>query len=319
MSEDDLKKIDEFAHKNELIEWWYFGGLLDKNETKLSEWTLITNFVMARGFVDNLVCILVPPNETESPIDLSGWRLKAGCIKASDKELNVICQTNNWVKGAYPEWHLYMERSKDGHTYLIDVNFKAEVDSNFRIYSIGKSRLGHFAVFRQHMTGTITIDNEKFPVSGGSYYEHMYGFIDPKSSRGWYWYCVPRTNKGDLSINIALGVSPTDEIFHKFVYFTEDGKNFGEFLNYNFEILETKSYQDITYPFKFRISEKNENGELDATITRALNPCQDLHQTPLGTVAFITGNAKVVGTIVWKGKEYDITGRSIGSNFLIVY
>lgn len=318
MKEENLTKIDEFAHKNELIDWWYFGGILDRNNTRLSEWTLITNFVMARGFVDNLVCILVPPDENEASIDLSGWGLKAGCIKASNKELNVTCQTNNWVSGAYPEWYLHLERSKDTHKYIIDVKLKAEVDSNFRIYTIEKSKLGHFAVFRQRMNGNITIDDEKLPITGISYYEHMYGFIDPKSSRGWYWYCVPQTNSGELAINIALGVSPTNDIFHRFVYFTEDGKNFGEFLKYDFEILEERSFQHVKYPFRFRISEKNESGELKAIVTRAANPSQDMHKTPFGTVAFITGNAQVAGTIIWNGKTYDITGRSIGSNFLII-
>ncbi|NVM52409.1 MAG: hypothetical protein HWN66_01815 [Candidatus Helarchaeota archaeon] len=319
MGNEDLKKIDEFAHKGELLDWWYYGGLLDKNDTKISEWTLIVNFVIARGFVDNLLCILVPPDENESPIDLSGWGLKAGCITASEKELNVTCQTNNWVTGGYPEWHLHMERSKDNHNYVIDVTYEAEVDSNYRIYAIDKSKLNHFAVFRQRMTGTLKIDEDEFPISGVSYYEQMSGFIDPKASRGWYWYCIPQTKTGELSMNIALGVSPTDEIFHRFVYFTEDGKNFGEFLNYDFEILEERVFDDIRYPYKFRIHEKNENGEIEAVITRASNPSQDMHNTPFGTVVFITGNAQVVGKMEWKGKKYDIAGRSIGSNFLIVY
>ena len=244
---------------------------------------------------------------------------KAGCIKAASKELNVSCQTNNWLTGGFPEWHLHLERMKDGRNYLIDVIFTAEVDSNLRIYAIDKSRLQHFAVFRQRMKGTISIDGEEFPVSGVSYYEQMSGFIDPKSSKGWYWYCVPLTASGELSINVALGVNPKDEIFHRFVYFTENGEDFGEFLNYSFEVLEEGSFNDIKYPYKFRISEKSESGELEAIIMRTSNPAQDMHQTPFGTVAFITGNAKVTGKIVWHGKEYDITGRSIGSNFLIVY
>ncbi|HUY00212.1 MAG TPA: hypothetical protein VMV49_11695 [Candidatus Deferrimicrobium sp.] len=314
---EDLNKIDEFAHKGELIDWWYFGGLLDKNDTKVSEWTIITNFVMARGFVDNLVCILIPPDK--EPIDLSGWGLKAGCITAADNKLNVVCQTNNWVTGAYPNWNLHMERTKDGHNYIIDIQFQAEVDSNFRVYAIGKSKLGHFAVFRQRMNGKLTIDKDSFDISGVAYYEHMYGFIDPKSSRGWFWYCIPQTKAGNLSINIALGVSPQNEIFHKFVYFTEDGKNFGEFLNYNFEILEERSFEGVKYPFKFRIHEKNELGALEAVVTRTSNPNQAMHNTPFGKIAFITGNAHVTGTIEWKGKKFDIDSRSIGSNFLIIY
>jgi len=314
---EDLSKIDEFAHKNELIDWWYFGALLDKTNTGLSEWTFIANFVMARGFVDNLVCILIPPNE--EPIDLSGWGLKAGCIKAADQELKVTCQKNNWVIGAYPEWHLHMERSKDNHDYSIDMKFNAEVNSNFRIYSIEKSRLGHFAVFRQRMKGKITIDGEVFNVAGRAYYEHMYGFIDPKSSRGWYWYCMPQTKKGNLSMNIALGVSPNDEIFHRFVYFTENGRDFGEFLNYKFEILEERTFGEVKYPYKFYLSERNENGKLKAIITRTSNPSAGIHNTPFGKITFITGNAIINGKLEWKGEKYDIAGKSIGSNFLIMY
>ncbi len=319
MTGDALKKIDEFAHKNELIDWWYEGCLFDKCDHKLSDWTFISNFVVARGFVDNMVCILVPPDETEPAIDLSGWGLKAGCIKTSTKELNVTCQTNNWMTGGYPTWRLHLERSKEGHNYMIDLAFKAEVDSNFRRYEIEKSHLNHFACFRQLATGTIAIDDEILPVSGVAYYEMMSGFIDPKSSRGWYWYCVPQTNSGELAMNIALGVSPNDEIFHRFVYFTENGKHFGEFLHYDFEILEERDFQGIKYPFKFSIHEENEAGAIDTTITRATNPSQGLHHTPFGTVAFITGNAHLTGTIRWHNKEYDITGRSIGSNFLIIY
>ena len=319
MTGDDLKKIVEFANKKELINWWYEGCLFDKSDNKMSEWTFISNFVVAHGFVDNMVCILVPPDESDPSIDLSSWGLKAGCIKTSDKELNVTCQTNNWMTGGYPEWKVHLERSKDEHNYIIDLTFRAEVDSNFRRYEIEKSHLDHFACFKQRASGTVTIDGEVFPVSGNAYYEMMSGFIDPKASRGWYWYCIPRTDSGELAINIALGLTPKDEIFHRFIYFTEDGKNFGEFLKYDFEILEERDYQGIKYPFKLKISEKNENGELNAVITRATNPAQDMHQTPFGTVAFITGNAHVVGKIVWKGKEYDIKGRSIGSNFLIIY
>jgi hypothetical protein len=313
----ELSKIDEFAHKGELIDWWYFGALFDKTKTKISEWTFISNFVIARGFVDNLVCILIPPNK--DPIDLSGWGLKAGSIKAASNELNVTCQTNNWVTGAYPEWHLHMERTREGHNYGIDLQFKAEVNSNFRIYAIEKSHLGHFAVFRLRVKGTLTIDSEIFNASGVSYYEHMYGFIDPRSSKGWYWYCMPQTKMGNLSMNIALGVSPNDNIFHRFVYFTENGKDFGEFLNYRFEILEYQSFQGIKYPYKFRINERNDTGTIEAVITRTSNPSQGFHVTPFGNVIFITGRAVTNGHIEWKGKKYDITGKSIGSNFLIVY
>ena len=314
---NELNRIDEFAHKKDLIDWWYFGALLDKTDTKISEWTFISNFVIARGFVDNLVCILIPPNE--SPIDLSGWGLKAGSIKAKTKELNVTCQNNNWVTGGYPEWHVHMEQSKDKHAYIIDLKFKAEVDSNWRRYEKDTSYLNHFAVFRQRVSGTLIIDGESFDVSGVAYYEQMSGFIDPKVSRGWYWYCVPQTYAGDISMNIALGMTPEDEIYHQFIYFTEDGKEFVEFLNFKFEVLEEKSFKNVNYPFKFRVSEKNENGEIEAIVTRASNPTQDMHDTPFGTVAFITGIAHVEGKIVWKGKEYNISGRSIGSNFLIVF
>lgn len=316
---DELNKIEEFAHKRELIDWWYFGGIFEKNQTPISEWTFISNFVMARGFVDNLVCILVPPHEEQEPIDLSGWGLKAGCIRASSKELNVTCQTNNWVKGGYPHWHLHLERTKENHNYVIDLQFQAQVASNFRVYAFQKSYLNHFAVFRQRMEGSIKIDDEIYPVTGISYYEQMNGFIDPKSSRGWYWYCVPVTEAKDLSINIALGVSPTNQIFHRFVYFTEDGEHFGQFLNYEFEIMEERSFNDVTYPFKFRITEENEDGKLDAIVTRTSNPSQKMHHTPFGTVAFITGNANISGKITWMGKSYNLLGRSIGSSFLIVY
>ncbi len=319
MPEDNLKKIAEFADKKELINWWYEGCLFDKSNNRLSEWTFISNFVVARGFVDNMVCILVPPDEKEPAIDLSGWGLKAGCIKTSNKELNVTCQTNNGMTGGYPEWKVHLERSKEEHNYIIDLTFKAEVDSNFRRYEIDKSHLNHFACFRQRANGTITVDGETFPVSGVAYYEMMSGFIDPKASRGWYWYCIPQTNSGELAINLALGVTPTDEIFHRFVYFTENGKDFGEFLNYDFKVLEERMFNDIKYPYRFKISEKNENGAIEAIVTRATNPAQDMHHTPFGTVAFITGNAKVTGTIEWKGKDYDISGRSIGSSFLIIY
>ena len=70
---------------------------------------------------------------------------------------------------------------------------------------------------------------------------------------------------------------------------------------------------------KFRLSETNVDGSIEAILTRASNPAQDMHKTPFGTVAFITGNAHIEGKIEWKGKEFDITGCSIGSSFLIIY
>ena len=78
-------------------------------------------------------------------------------------------------------------------------------------------------------------------------------------------------------------------------------------------------FNDIKYPYRFKISEKNENGAIEAIVTRTTNPAQDMHHTAFGTIAFITGNANVTGTIKWKGSKYDIASRSIGSNFLIIY
>lgn len=312
---EDIHRIDEGSHMDEVIEWWYFNAIFDQN-CDLPGWSLIQPFTLARGLMENIHFVLIPPGK---PVhDLSWYELPAGSIETSEKDVNVRFG-KNFIRGKYPRWSTHMEKEWEGKKYALDLEYHSQVDSQFRIYQSGNSRLNHFAVFRYGVEGVVTLAGKKHKVTGVGYHEHMFGLIDPASSRGWIWYCVPRTQKEGLAINLALGVAPDDSIFHKFFYFTEDGKNYNEFVNYSFEIEEERELEGNRYPHRFRLREEKKEGKLDVRIIRAENPFARVHQSPFAKIAFVSGSARMEGRMTWKGKSYDLAGPSLGSAFLIVY
>lgn len=305
-------RIDEGAQLDHPVEWWYVNAILSSPGTPADGWGFINIYdIFPRGRRENFQAILVRP--AGEPLDLSAHGITPGSIKTSEAGVNVSWG-KSWYRGNYPQWEMYFERELDGLIYRLHLELKADVAPLFLNIPIDPSFLRHFVVLRHRAEGTITIGQDIFSVTAVGYLEHVYGVFNPLSSRGWYWYCVPATERDNLAINMGIMLDQDINPSFRAFYFTPDGSRYYGFDNFTFEVLEEDTFQEVAYPKKFRLTEKNSNGELAAIITRSPYAKKRLNvASRMANLLFVTGYAGLEGSLIWGGKQYDLCGKSIGS------
>ncbi len=306
-------RVEEGAHRDEPVEWWYVNSILSAPDTPFDGWVFVTIFTSFRNAAETVHGLLVPPEG--EPVDLSGYRLSPGSITNSTEGVDVRWR-NNFIKGHYPAWKVHFEGTYNDQSYQIDLDCESAVDGDSNTYRFENSYLHHFACLKTGTKGTITAGGNSYDTSGIGYYEHFWGFLDFSQARGWYWYWTPSTEKDSVAINVGLGVFRDGSIPLAFVIFTPDGKQYLNFENYQYKEIAHDEHGGVAFASKFSIEEKNDDGELKAVITRKPSSYRSLNKTPLGSAIFVTGLAELEGHIKWHGKEYDVAARAFGSAML---
>jgi hypothetical protein len=249
----DVNRVAEGAQLDHPIDWWYYNAILSSPGNPVDGWAFITIYtIFPRQVNESVTALLVPPSA--EPINLSRTGIPPGGIKVSEKGCDVAWE-NSWCRGAYPNWNVHFEGKVEKQSYQVDLDSTADVSSLFLRYDFEPSFFNHFVVLRHLAKGTVTLGNETYPVTGYGYYEHVYGVFDFMASRGWYWHCVPATDKDRLAINMGLLLDSNYDFPVKLLAFTADGKNFHHFDKIEFSVLEEKEYLGQKYPFKFRMDE----------------------------------------------------------------
>ncbi|MHA1377443.1 MAG: hypothetical protein ACTSRG_03565 [Candidatus Helarchaeota archaeon] len=323
LKKQDIKLEDEAEHRSDLLEWHYLNGFIEKSPgNPYSGWKFITNFTKVRGFYDNVMFLIFPPEK--DPIDLSKYSLKSRSMKFSKKKLEGRVQ-NDIIKGKYPDYEMYIEKESEGKMNILDIKFSPlivpkwiSVERGSRL-STDQSELSQYAFLKTGIEGKLTIGNIAAPIKAEGYYEHVWATIDPKAFKGWLWFCAPRASEVEtkLSINIAIGLRPDDSFTTRFVHYTFDGVNYFGFQDFDVKILEKRVHDNMEYGFKIKITQKLEDRELNITITRDEHLSHRTHPGGFATLRFITGGARIMGYILHEGKKLEINGDSIGSAFLL--
>ncbi|MFX1452561.1 MAG: hypothetical protein ACFFCM_17115 [Promethearchaeota archaeon] len=319
----EITPDDEGEHKNDLLEWHYLNGFIEKTPNNpYSGWKFITNFTKARGFFDNVMFLLFPPGK--DPIDRSKYSMKYRSMKFAKGKLEGRVQ-NDMIKGRYPNYEIYIEKTEENKISSLNVKIFPLIKPKWAFIEKGgkviadQSKLAQYAFLKTGIEGQLTVDDIPAPIKAVGYYEHVWATINPKAFKGWMWYCSPNASKitPKLSINIAIGLRPDDSLTTRFVHYTFDEENFYAFDDYDVEILETAVHDNMEYGTKFKVTQKLPNRELNITITRDKHPSTRTHQGGFAVLRFITGGAWLKGHIIHDNKKYEIDGDSIGSSFLL--
>lgn len=318
-----LTEEDEGFHKRDTQEWYYVGAIFDNSHPKFANWTLVCTFLTTRGIREYNSMWLFPPDE-ENAIDIGFMDLKPRSLKASKKRVDVTFQ-NNFLKGMYPDYQLYFE--SENKKYIIDLKLKGDTDPKWvtqngeKVIRAKSSYLHDYFIPRVLISGTISVDGTAYPVQGEGYYEHVRGLVDPFATYGWLWIGIPRAEgKGkNLCINIGTSYNLDNTPQEQMIYFTENGKDYGTFIIYKIENIETAEVADLRYPTKLHLTAEESGNKMDITLTRL--PCtykvvgKELFNF---RATFITGPASCSGTFEWKGKKYKLSSVAIASSMYLV-
>ncbi len=322
-----LTERDEGFHKD-LIEWYYIAGIFDNNSSIFSNNVFISTYLLARGNREFNSMWLFPPDE-EKVVDIGYMNLPPKSINGSKSRVDVRYK-NNFIKGYYPNYHLYFESLAPKHVF--DLNFKADAEPRWVtkkgeknkkvVRGIKNSYLHHYFIPRVMHEGTITVGGKLHHVTGDGYWEHSRGFVDPLEVKGWIWIGVPRAEGKDkaLSMNIASTFNLDGTPQNQVLYFTENGKDYGSLHEYQFKILETEEFvEDIKYWTKLQLIGKDENGEIDVTLTRSKSTYKIDASRPGSTMKgrFITGPCTCKGVLKWNKKKFIVNGMAIGSSMFL--
>lgn len=310
-----IGRIDEVAHPDEPVEWWYFNSVLSVPGSPIDGWAFVTIFTIFRNIADNVHGLLIPPDG--DPVDMSGYELTPGAISFNEKIMDVSWSGNS-CHGKYPSYTVHFDGAdkSTGKNYAVDLEIKCDISPGFFTYSFGNSKLNHFVVFRTKAAGKVTLNGILYDVNGIGYFEHFFGFLDLTASRGWYWYGSSGTIKHNMAVNIGMGVMRDNSMPCRFIQFSPEGKDIYSFENFDFQPMEEKDFDGVKYVSKFLIKEKNSSGEMECIISRNPSAYKRMNQSTFGPAIFVTGFASQEGYIKWKNKEYDLKSNCIGSAML---
>lgn len=99
-------RVEEGAHREEPVEWWYANSFISAPETPFDGWTFVTIFTSFRNIIETVHGLLIPPEG--DTVDLSGYDLASGTIVNSTEGVDVNWK-DNYIRGEYPKWKVHFE------------------------------------------------------------------------------------------------------------------------------------------------------------------------------------------------------------------
>jgi hypothetical protein len=309
-------------------DWWYANVMLDAPGTPIEGATLIGIFCRFVGAFEETIQLLIPAGEGTPPLQFSTGRVPTGTITASEDKLDVR-HGKSYFSGEHPDYQLHVEgTTTEGQQVESTFFYEADAEPD-RVSWIG-DQLKHFVVYRLTASGHVTIDGETYKATGVGYIEHAYGTFGwengptangegPRFASGWDWYWTPGLGEGQPVVQFASIALLGDDEASNLVSITADGKHFHHFTAAAVEPLEEREQEGIPYTHKLRVTDRNEHGQVDFTITRGGGARGHVIRSDEGpTLSFLTGNARIEGKASWDGVSYDLTGKAFGSAMRLV-
>ncbi|MFI6571455.1 hypothetical protein [Nocardia fluminea] len=306
------------------VEWWYANAVLDAPGTPLDGLALVGVFSLFKGVIEEGRHLLISPH-AGTFADFGTGPLKSGTIRSSSTALDVR-NGANYLRGEYPDYELHLEGQATNGAYIeVSLSYAADIAPEREGYI--DSQLNHYVVYRSTVSGTVAIGADRYPVSGHGYFEHLFGTLGwlepylgepnpPIFVNGWNWYWSPAAGPDGVAVQ-AGGIITEGEPL-PFVSVSADGETFAHFTTGRFEVLEERMVDGVAYAHSFRLTDRTDVGSVDLTFTRRDAAQRAVKQAPGGNkVVFVTGFAELVGSVRLGDREYDVTGRALGSVFTV--
>lgn len=306
------------------IEWWYTNLHIESPGAPIDGMTLISIFSKFDGVIEEHRRVIISP-EGGIFADFGSGPLARDSIRASANSLDVA-QGRNTLRGGFPSYTLHLEgEATSGARIEVDLDYTADVTEAREGY-IG-NQLKHWVVYRAAAKGAIRVGGSTFDVAGVGYLEHLFGTlgwlepflgeVDPPTFvEGWNWYWSPAAGSSDVIVQAGGFIRDGKAV--PFASICADDRLHHLFVTGAIDVLERRTYEGVSYTHKFRLSDHNEIGSIDLTVTRNPAAQRAIKQAPGGSkVAFISGYARLEGTVTIAGIDYDVTGPLFGSVFTV--
>lgn len=300
------------------VEWWYMNGLLEAPGTPIDGWALVMSLPRFGTAIEEGRFLLIPAEKGAKTLDFGTRRLTAGTIKASAEELDVQIG-EHYLRGGYPSYEIGIS-GQAGDTYCAaELSYEAELAPEKLTHLDGQ--LNHLVCYRLRAKGTVTVGDETYPVEAVGFYERVYGSLgwEPGETTlhvdGWNWYWSPFAGPDQLAVEVWSFSVAGDNQPAPYISI-EDGDGWLHFKSGQLTTVEERDIHGIPYPHKIRITDQNEHGELDLTITRRDVDSRSLTgPSKPKRMYFVTGYADFEGFARIGNREISLTGKSFGSAY----
>lgn len=307
-----LTKELEGTYYSPKMQWWCaHADLVDDagNETALYFWP-------ALGSLDEAwICSLHTKDEM---IDLTELYQPLGTFKTSRSGVDVQFG-NQYIRGTYPEYDIYVEGVHDGQPVSLEVHMTAEV-APFEALPNLRGITWHY-VPRFTVQGALKLRGETTSVKGTGYLERRRGrFWSPGISRG-LWESITGPGDSPFSIPLFYKVWKNDgSIQLQTLTFTVDGKRMVDFGDVEVDILETAKlpgFEEIDHPMRYRLTAGGDGGHASIEVVRSPHRLglRDYFDDPdpRAKWAGLYGAGHARGSVTYQGTEYAVDGASYGS------
>jgi hypothetical protein len=298
------------------VEYWYSNALLDAPASPVDGWALVGIFFRNAGF-DEGKAVLIPPDDSGAPIDFGTGPLPPGSLSVENSSLRI---GSNSLRGSHPHWSLHLVGQSEGRRYTADIDNHAGMPLD-QLQSVG-GQLDHLTCLRTQPTGTVQIGDETWKVGGVGFYERVrgsFGWQDHGAGAvplvGWDWYSAPSAGPDGVAVSIWHYLAEGRE-FSPRISLTADGETFHQFGGGRREVLQTGTFDGLSYASQIRITDRDADNEIDLVVTRRDTDARSIVEPAPGVrMLFITGFADITGHARLDGRTYDLSGRAFGSIF----
>ena len=275
-----LEGNDEGPHYNNIYhmqEWWYFNVYLNGEDTELKNWFVLLSIQLYQNYSGLKLELFNDENESfggDSFIDIDN-------ATAYGPGVNVF-HNKSFEIGRYPNYHIYAEFTQpDNLKITLNLTYKANSKPVWLIKNFGRNRseciFGYYVIMNCTTTGTISLNNTTYNVSGIGYHDHTWAPMNRKNKnittsqipgsskekvlidllRIWDWLCIHFDNGWDAFIGKIY--AKNRNFYSKFVpgsfCLTPNGERYSEIHFFKIEIIDTNQSKipDLDIPIKVHI------------------------------------------------------------------
>ena len=202
-------KSDEFDHGSRL-EWWYYSGHLESESGREFGFHFVVFKAAGRTGEPNVVAQL-SLLDVETGDHYGFYRAVAGFRTATglDGQMSVAIADWEFTVTSTPGSHYFSAASGE-----VELSLRLEATAPVMLHNEigwlpGETGAAYYYSWpRQEASGELTLNGEKFAVTGNAWFDHQWGdFFVLGKPAGWQWFAVQLDDGASLMITEVRGVN----------------------------------------------------------------------------------------------------------------